>query len=226
MTGGHSDPRTWADVDAWLDGLLPPDDAVLRAQAAADAAGLPAIQVSVQQGRLLALLAMSIGAGRALEVGTLAGVSTLWLARALRGPDPRLTTFELRPEHADVARTNLAAAGLAEVVDVRVGPALDGLARLAAEKPAPYDLAFIDADKPSNTAYVRAVIPMLRPGALLVVDNVVRGGAVIDAAADAAARGSREVVEAVADEPRLAAAVIQTVGGKGHDGMLVARLAD
>lgn len=226
MTGRPTDPRTWAAVDAWLDGLLPADADVVRAQEAADAAGLPAIQVSVQQGRLLALLATSIGARRALEVGTLAGVSALWLARALRPPEPRLTTFELRAEHAAVARANLAAAGVAEVVDVRVGPALAGLARLTDEAPEPYDLAFIDADKPSNVAYVRAVLPLLRPGGLLLVDNVVRGGAVLEPGHDAAAAGSRAVVEAVAAHPGLTATVLQSVGGKGYDGMLVARIDD
>ncbi len=226
MTGGPTDPATWAAVDGWLDDLLPAAVEVQRAQERADAAGLPAIQVSVQQGRLLALLAASIGARRVLEVGTLAGVSALWLARALRPPDRRLTTFELRPEHAEVARAALAAAGLGDVVDVRVGPALEGLAGLAAEAPEPYDLAFIDADKPANTAYVRAVLPLLRPGGLLIVDNVVRGGAVIDATGDAAALGSRAVVEAVAAERGLHATVLQSVGAKGYDGMLVARLTD
>lgn len=226
MTAGPSDPGTWAAVDAWLDGLLPPAEGARRAQAAADAAGLPPIQVSTQQGRLLALLALSTGARRAIEVGTLAGVSSIWLADALRGPGRHLTTFELRPEHATVARANLAAAGLADVVEVRVGPALEGLARLAAETPEPYDLAFVDADKPTNLAYVRAIVPLLRPGALLVVDNVVRGGAVLDPQGDASAAGSRQVVEAVAAERRLLATVVQTVGSKGYDGMLVARLAD
>lgn len=226
MTGGPADPSTWAAVDAWLDGLLPADDAVAAAQAAADAAGLPSIQVSVQQGRLLGLLAASIGARRVLEVGTLAGVSTLWLARALTGTGRHVTTFELRPEHAAVARENLRRAGLADVVDIRVGPALEGLTRLASEEPDAYDLAFIDADKPSNPAYVRAVLPLLRPGALLVVDNVVRGGAVVDPAGDASAAGSRAVVEAVAATQGLTATVVQTVGGKGYDGMLVVRLDD
>lgn len=226
MTGRPTDPDTWAAVDTWLDGVLPADAEVVRTQEAADAAGLPAIQVSHQQGRLLALLATSIGARRALEVGTLAGVSALWIARALRPPDRCLTTFELRPEHAAVARANLTAAGLAEVVDVRVGPALEGLARLADETPEPYDLAFIDADKPSNVAYVRAVLPLLRPGGLLLVDNVVRGGAVLTPGADVAAAGSRAVVEAVAAHPGLTATVLQSVGSKGYDGMLIARLAD
>lgn len=226
MKGGPTDPDTWAAVDTWLDGLLGPDDDVTRAQAAADAAGLPAIQVSVQHGRLLAMLAMSIGARRALEVGTLAGVSTLWLARALRGEDRRLTTFELLPEHATVARANLAAAGVADVVEVRVGRAIDGLAALAAEQAEPYDLAFIDADKPSSPAYVRAVLPLLRPGGLMIVDNVVRGGAVLDPTGDPAATGSRDVVHVVAAEARLTATVLQTVGRKGYDGMLVARLDD
>lgn len=225
MTSGLI-PRSSVAVDAWLDGLLPADETVLAAQEAADAAGLPPIQVSVQQGRLLTLLAASIGARRALEVGTLAGVSTLWLARGLRGQDRHITTLELLPEHAAVARENLARAGVADMVDVRVGPAIESLAQLAAGDSAPFDLAFIDADKPSNTAYVRAVLPLLRPGGLLVVDNVVRSGAVLDAAPDASAAGSRAVVEVLAAEPGLTATVLQTVGAKGHDGMLVARLDD
>ena len=225
MTSGAG-PRSGVAVDAWLDDLFPADEAVLAAQEAAEAAGLPQIQVSVQQGRLLALLAASIGARRVLEVGTLAGVSTLWLARGLRGRDRLITTLELLPERAVVARENLVRAGVADVVDVRVGPAIESLAQLAAEGSAPFDLAFIDADKPSNTAYVRAVLPLLRPGGLLVVDNVVRSGAVLDAVPDASAAGSRAVVEMLAAQPGLTATVIQTVGAKGHDGMLVARLDD
>ncbi|GEN79024.1 O-methyltransferase [Actinotalea fermentans] len=221
---GVTDPPPWVLVDRWLDGVLPAPDAVVAAQRTADGAGLPPIAVSTQQGRLLALLAASIGARRALEVGTLAGVSAVWLARALRGPDPVLTTFELSEHHAAVARENLAAAGLTDVVEVRVGPALEGLARLAAERPEPYDLAFIDADKPGNTAYLHAALALLRPGGLVVVDNVVRGGTVLDPGADAAARGSRAVIEAVAAHDRLTATVVQTVGSKGYDGMLVARL--
>lgn len=220
MTG----PQTWAAVDAWASGLLPEDPDARAAQAAADAAGLPAIQVSVQQGRLLAALAASVGARRAVEVGTLAGVSTIWLAKALRGPDARMVTFELVPEHAAVARANVARAGLADVVDVRVGPAVDGLAALAAEGPEPFDLAFVDADKPSNVAYVRALLPLLRPGALLVVDNVVRAGAVIDPDGDGSARGSRAVVEEVARTVGLTAAVLQTVGEKGYDGFALLRV--
>lgn len=222
MTG----PETWTAVDAWAGSLLPDDEDARAAQEASDAAGLPAIQVSVQQGRLLALLAASIGARRAIEVGTLAGVSTIWLAKALRGPDARLITFELLPEHAAVARENLSLAGLATIVDVRVGPAVDGLAALAAEGPEPFDLAFVDADKPSNVAYLRALLPLLRPGALLVVDNVVRAGAVIDPDGDASAAASRAVVEEVARTAGVTAAVVQTVGEKGYDGMLVVRIDD
>lgn len=222
MTG----PETWAAVDAWVGGLLPDDEDARAAQETSDAAGLPAIQVSVQQGRLLALLTASIGARRVIEVGTLAGVSTIWLAKALRGPDAHLITFELVPEHAAVARQNLTRAGLADVVDVRTGPAVDGLAALAAEGPEPFDLAFVDADKPSNVAYLRALLPLLRPGALLVVDNVVRAGAVVDPDGDASAAGSRAVVEEVARTAGITAAVVQTVGGKGYDGMLVVRIDD
>lgn len=222
MTGVEA---PWQRVDHWLDEVSPVPQAVRDAQQAADKAGMPPIAVSAAQGRLLRLLAGSVGATRVIEIGTLAGVSTIWLASALRGPAARLTTFELDPEHAALARANLDRAGFGTVADVRVGPALDGLAGLTAERPEPYDLAFIDADKPSNPAYLRAVLPLLRTGAIIVVDNVIRGGAVADLTNDdPAVVGSRAVIEAVAARPDLEATVLQTVGSKGYDGMLVARV--
>jgi len=215
------------EVDAWLEAVLGPDPAIERAQRAADDAGLPPIQVSGPQGRLLQLLARSIGARRALEVGTLAGVSAIWIARGLSGPGARLTTLEVDPRHASVARENIAAAGLADVVEVLVGDARTTLAELVAAGVAPFDLVFIDADKPSNPAYLAAALTLTRPGSVIIVDNVVRRGAVADPPArDAAAAGSRAVIEAAAADPRLETTVIQTVGAKGHDGMLVARVRD
>ena len=217
---------TWREVDAYLEAVARPDDALVQASRDADLAGIPAIQVSPNEGRLLQLLARVQGAQRALEIGTLAGYSTIWLARGLTG-DAHLTTLELNPLHAEVARANLARAGLADVVDVRVGPALESLAALAAEGVAPFDLVFIDADKPSNTAYLDLSLRLCRPGALIIVDNVVRQGAVADpSSSDPAVRGARAVIERVAVDTSLVADAIQTVGVKGHDGMLLIRVPD
>lgn len=215
----------WQRVDSWFDEVSPVPQVLQDAQRAADDAEMPPIAVSAAQGRLLRLLAGAVGATRVVEIGTLAGVSTIWLASALRGPDAHLTTFELDPAHAALARANIDRAGFGSVVDVRVGPALEGLAGLAAERPDPYDLAFVDADKPSNPAYLEAVLPLLRTGAIIVVDNVVRNGAVADTGVDdPKVVGSRTVIEAVAARPDLEATVLQTVGVKGYDGMLVARV--
>jgi len=213
-----NDPR-WAEVDRLLASkLAPSDEALDRALAASAAAALPAIQVSAVQGKLLAILARSVGARRILEVGTLGGYSTIWLARAL-GPDGRIVTLEISEKHADVARQNLAAAGLADRVDVRVGPALESLAKLEG----PFDFAFIDADKKNNARYFARAVDLARPGALVVVDNVVRGGAVLDAAtADENVVGTRALYDAVAADRRVIASAMQTVGEKGWDGMLVA----
>lgn len=217
---------TWREVDAYLEAVAHPDDALLQANRDAALAGIPAIQVSPTEGRLLQLLARVQGAQRALEIGTLAGYSTIWLARGLTG-DAHLTTLELDPLHAEVARANLARAGLGDVVDVRVGPALESLEALAAEGVAPYDMVFIDADKPSNTVYLELSLRLCRPGALIIVDNVVRRGAVADArSSDPAVLGARAVIERVAGDPSLIATAIQTVGIKGHDGMLLIRVPD
>lgn len=217
--------QTWTAVDDYLEQLCPLDDALAAALVAADAAGLPSIQVSSTQGRFLQLLAQLGGAHRALEVGTLGGFSAIWIARGLTGGDRHLTTLELDPRHAAVARANLERAGLADVVRVRVGPAADSLAALASEGAAPFDLVFIDADKPSNVLYLDWALRLVRPGAVIVVDNVIRNGAVADAASDdERVLGSRAVIQRVAGDPRLAATAIQTVGAKGYDGFLLVRV--
>lgn len=223
-SGGIPEP-VWVAVDDYLESVLPQDAAVVAAQVAADAAGLPPIQVSGMQGRLLQVLALSIGARRVLEVGTLAGVSAIWLARGLTGPGAHITTLEVDARHADVARANVTAAGLAEVIDVRLGRGADTLAALADSGVEPFDLVFIDADKPSNPAYLAAAIELSHPGTLIVVDNVVRRGTVASAVTDdASAAGARAVIAAAAADHRLDVTVLQTVGSKGHDGFLLARV--
>lgn len=211
----------WNAVDDYFEGLIAPADPALNdALAAADAAGLPAIAVSPLQGKLLCLLAQSIGARRILEVGTLGGYSAIWLARALPA-DGRLVTLEIDPKHAAVAQDVVDRAGLAAKVDIRVGPALETLPTLEG----PFDLVFIDADKPSNPDYFAHALRLTRPGGLIVVDNVARGGAVADAdSRDAAVLGVRRLAELVGAEPRVSATVVQTVGAKGWDGFLLARV--
>ena len=217
----------WTAVDRYVGELLVPSDPALDAALdASAAAGLPAHQVSPAQGKLLWLLARQLGARRVLEIGTLGGYSAIWLARALP-PGGRLVTLEASPAHADVARANLARAGLADVVDLRVGRALETLPLLAAEGGPPFDLVFIDADKASNPQYFAWALALSRPGGLIVVDNVVRGGAVVDAtSADPSVQGVRRMNELVAAEPRVSATVIQTVGSKGWDGFLIALVMD
>jgi predicted O-methyltransferase YrrM len=211
--------KLWDNVDRYIsDALVQPDAALAAALEASDAAGLPAISVSPAHGKLLWLLARTIGAKRILEVGTLGGYSAIWLARGL-APGGRLVTLEALEKHAALARQNLAGAGLSEVVEVRVGPALDTLPRLEG----PFDLTFIDADKQNNAAYFRWALKLSRPGSLIVVDNVVRDGAVIDARSrDAAVQGVRRLYELIATEPRVAATAVQTVGVKGYDGFAIA----
>ncbi len=215
---------TWSDVDAFLGQALGPDGEIFEhALRSSAAGGLPDIQVSAPQGRLLYLLAQAVGAQRILEVGTLGGYSTLWLARAL--PEGgRVVTLEIDPRHAEVAQENFRHAGLAQRIELRRGPALKSLQQLAAEPLAPFDFTFIDADKVNNLAYFRAALGMSRPGALIVVDNVVREGEIVATRRDAAAQASRELIEAVGRDGRVTATVIQTVGSKGHDGFLLARL--
>ena len=203
-------------ADAYLEGLYTSPDPVLEAAlAAAQAAGLPEIQVSATQGKMLHLLARLMGARSILEIGTLGGYSAIWLARAL--PEGgRLVTLEADPRHAAVAAANLAAAGLSGVAEVRTGRALDTLPSLKG----PFDLVFIDADKDGYPAYLDWALKLTRKGSLIVADNVVRGGAVADAASpDPRVQGIRRYHTLVAAEPRLCATALQTVGVKGHDGL-------
>lgn len=216
----------WQAVDGYISDLLvAEDEALTEALAASAAAGLPAINVAPNQGKLLQLLAQTQGARTALEIGTLGGYSTIWLARALP-EDGRLISLEYDPAHAEVARANIARAGLAKIAEVRTGAALDTLPRIAAEPGAgPFDLVFIDADKRNNPRYVEWALRLTRPGSLIIVDNVVRGGGVVDATSeDPSILGTREMFELVAREPRLDATALQTVGVKGYDGLLVARV--
>jgi predicted O-methyltransferase YrrM len=213
----------WTAVDSYISDLLVrPDEALETALEGSEAAGLPAIQVAANQGKLLHLLARLQGARSILEVGTLGGYSTIWLARALP-PGGRLITLELEPRHAEVARANIARAGLAERVEVRVGPASESLPRLTQEGVEPFDLVFIDADKEGYPDYLGWALRLTRPGSLIVADNVVRGGALIDPdSSDPRVQAVRRFIELVAAEPRLDATVIQTVGSKGYDGLAFA----
>ncbi len=213
----------WTAVDGYLSDLLvAPDDSLEAALRASAAGGLPAIQVAANQGKLLHLLARLKGARTILEVGTLGGYSTIWLAGALP-PDGRLVTLELDPRHAQVARANLEHAGLAELVEIRVGPASESLAHLVAEGGGPFDLVFIDADKEGYPDYLGWALRLTRPGSLVVADNVVRDGAVIDpASSDPRVQAMRRFTQLLADEPRLDATVLQTVGNKGYDGLAFA----
>jgi predicted O-methyltransferase YrrM len=213
----------WSAVDGFITGLLvPPDAALDAAQAESAAAGLPAISVSPNQGKLLHLLARAQRARSILEIGTLGGYSTIWLARALPA-DGRLVTMEAEPKHAEVARANIARAGLADVVDIRVGRALEMLPRLLSEGMGPFDFVFIDADKESTADYFDWSLKLTRPGSLIVVDNVVRKGAVINADSDDSnVQGVRRFYEMLAAEPRVSATAIQTVGSKGYDGIAIA----
>jgi predicted O-methyltransferase YrrM len=210
---------TWQDVDAWLaERLVGTDEALDAALEAGRAAGLPDIAVAPLQGKLLALLAELVGARAVLEIGTLGGYSTIWLARALPD-DGRLVSLELDPAYAEVARANVERAGLGGRVDVRVGAALDTLPGVEG----PFDLVFIDADKRTTPAYFEWALRLTRPGSVIVGDNVVRGGALLEGD-DASSEGMRRFVELMAAEPRVDATVIQTVGAKGWDGFALARV--
>ena len=211
--------KFWEEVDRYIsDTLVRADEALEAALEASDAAGLPAINVSPAHGKFLWLLARLVNAKRILEIGTLGGYSAIWLARGL-APGGRLVTLEAVEKHAAVARKNLERAGVAQAVDVRVGPALATLPKLEG----PFDLSFIDADKQNNAEYFRWALKLSRPGSVIVVDNVVREGAVVDPRSrDAAVLGVRKLNELVAAEPRVAATAIQTVGVKGYDGFAVA----
>ncbi|MGA5822332.1 O-methyltransferase [Kitasatospora sp. NPDC094028] len=221
----QSAAATWNAVDAYFAEQLIGHDPVLEAAtAAAEAAGLPRIAVAPTQGKLLHLLALTQGARRILEVGTLGGYSAIWLGRALP-KDGTLITLEIDPAHAEVARGNLANAGLEKVVEVRLGRAADTLAELVEQGTEPFDLVFIDADKPSNPEYFRRALQLTRPGSLIIVDNVVRGGRVADAeSTDPAIIGIRALHALIAAEPRVSATSVQTVGSKGYDGFTLARV--
>ena len=211
----------WTKVDGYLEQHFTAGDAAVEhALAHQHASGLPDIAVSPTQGKLLAVLAKSAGAKRAVEFGTLGGYSTIWIARALP-EDGRVVTFELKQEHADVARENFESAGVSEKIEIRVGPAADNLGTLDNDEP--FDMIFIDADKPSNTMYYEAAMKRSKPGTLVIVDNVVRDGDVADtSSSDPAVLGAQQVIEHVANDPRVLATVIQTVGRKKHDGLLIA----
>ena len=219
---GEQNPN-WSAVDTYIADHLLGDDPMLSATLTANAAGgLPDIDVSPAQGRMLHLFARMAGARRILEIGTLGGYSTIELARALPA-DGKLISLEIDPHHAEVARSNVAKAELGDRVDIRTGPALDSLQAMIAANEAPFDFVFIDADKQNNPAYVRAALAMSRPGTTIVVDNVIREGGVLDAASgDERIRGTRRLFEEVGREPRLSATAVQTVGVKKWDGFLIA----
>ncbi|WP_137725082.1 O-methyltransferase [Prescottella subtropica] len=217
----------WADVDDYLAGTLIGDDPAAAAALDANAAAaLPPIDVSPVQGKFLHLLARMIGATRVLEIGTLGGYSTLWLARAV-GDTGRVVTLEYEPRHAGIARTNLDRAGVGDRVDIRVGAALDTLPGVEADGVGPFDLVFVDADKVNNSEYVRWALRLSRPGTVIVIDNVVRGGGVSDPDLDdEAVRASRAVLGLLAAEPRIDATALQTVGVKGWDGFALALVTE
>jgi predicted O-methyltransferase YrrM len=213
-------------VDRYITDLFVPSDSALSAALAdSDAAGLPQINVSAPQGKLLMLLARMCGARRVLEIGTLGGYSTIWLARALPA-DGQLISLELQEEHAAVARANLARAGVGAQVEVRVGPAVVTLAQMIQQQAAPFDLIFIDADKPSYPEYLRMALALARPGTVIIADNVVRKGAILEQDnADPNVQGARAFNQALAQaaaQHELDAVIVQTVGGKGYDGMAIA----
>ena len=214
----------WTAVDDYFGALVPEDVALVDTRAGALAAGLPDIAVSPSQGKLLHLIAQAAGARRILEIGTLGGYSTVWLARALPAGGS-VTTLEISPEHAAVASDSLVRAGLGDVVEVLVGAAGDTLDRLVADGSEPFDLVFIDADKESIPRYLDQTLALTRPGALVIVDNVVRGGGVLDPQhPDARVQGIRSMVDLLTDHPRYDATVIQTVGAKGYDGFALLRV--
>jgi predicted O-methyltransferase YrrM len=218
--------ETWSAVDRYVvDELIGADPALDAALADADAAGLPPISVTAAQGKLLQLLARASGARRALELGTLAGFSTIWLARGV-GADGSVVTLEADGRYAEVARKNLDRAGVGDRVEIRVGRALDSLPRLEEEGAGPFDLVFIDADKDNYPNYLPWALALSRPGALIVADNVVRDGRLADpaAASDARVEGVRRLHELLGADACVEATTIQTVGAKGYDGFTLARV--
>jgi predicted O-methyltransferase YrrM len=223
MANDEKNDERWLAVDRYIAETLIGSDAALDAAVeASDAAGLPQIAVAPNQGKLLHILALIRGARRILEIGTLGGYSTIWLARALP-PGGRLVTLEADEKHARVARANIDRAGLGADVEVRLGPALETLPLLEAEGAGPFDVTFIDADKPNIPAYFEWALKLAAPGALIIVDNVIRDGAVADASStDASVLGVRRLNEMLRDEPRVTATTIQPVGAKGYDGLTIA----
>ena len=219
------DQETFAAVDEFVEATLAPDDEALRgALEAADAAGLRAIQVSAAQGRLLTILARLVAARTILEFGTLGGYSTILLARGLE-PGGRLHTLEVDPHHAEVARGSIERAGFGDVVEIRVGPALESLPGLAADGAGPFDLVFIDADKVGTPAYMQWSLDHTRPGGLIVADNVVRGGGLAeDPPTDEMIEAQRRLHRELAEDARVEATTIQTVGVKGYDGFTIVRV--
>ena len=217
------DQTLWTNVDNWFaERLHGSDDALAHALAETERAGLRAINVSPALGKLLQLLVIVRGARRILEVGTLGGYSSIWMARALP-PDGRLITLEVRPETAELARKNLAYAGLQDIVDVRLGRARDLLERLTDEGPEPFDVVFIDADKENNPHYLEWALKLTKPGSIIIIDNVVRSGYILDPdETDRNVVGVRRTVEMIAAEPRVSATALQTVGVKDYDGFLIA----
>jgi predicted O-methyltransferase YrrM len=217
--------QLWSSVDQYISESLIPSDAVLdKVQRANAAAGLPTIDVAPNQGKLLHLLALMLGATRILEIGTLGAYSTIWLARALP-PDGKLITLEANPKHATVAAANIKRAGLDSVVELRVGLALNSLAEMEAQGIAAFDLIFIDADKPNNPGYLEWTLRFSHLGTVIVLDNVVRDGAVIDPnSRDPAVAGVRRFFAMLASDPRVDATALQTVGSKGYDGFVLARV--
>jgi len=222
--------RRWQAVDRYFDTMLSLSDPILEAALAASrAAGLPEIQVAPNQARLLQMLAILVQARRILEIGTLGGYSAIWLGRALPDSDTnaQMITLECNPKHAEVARANLERAGLAKRVTVRVGAALDLLPKIAAQGIGPFDLVFVDADKENNPYYFDWSLKLTRPGSLIVVDNVVRGGGVVDAASvDPQIVGTRALFERIQANPRVICTALQTVGTKGYDGLALMRVVD
>lgn len=214
------DQDAFTRVDDYLvEALLDRDEILDQALSDARAAGLPMINVAPNQGLMLQLLAQMVPARRILEIGTLGGYSAIWLARALP-PEGQLVTLEYEPKHAEVARRNIERAGLADRVEIRVGAALETLPHLQG----PFDLVFIDADKPSNPDYFAWALKLSRPGSVIVVDNVIRSGGVANPKGDAGSRGTRRMFEMIAAEPRVAATAVQTVGSKGWDGFCLIRV--
>lgn len=223
---GRMGEEIWTAVDEFIGAtLVPHDDALAAALEATAAAGLPQIQVSPPQGKLLQLLARLVGARTVLEFGTLGGYSTILLARALP-PDGRLITLEANPDYAAVARGSIERAGVADRVEVRVGPALETLPLLEDEGAGPFDLVFIDADKVNTPNYFSWALDHSHPGSLIIADNVVRDGTLADPEGDEAAQAQRRLHEMLAAEPRASATTVQTVGGKGYDGFTLALVGE